>query len=190
MQAAEMSSGLPADNASTAEAVRQRYEGSLSWRLTRPLRGLRRRRDPTPPEAPQAPPLEQYDSWLTHLCGDRLGEIESACSDSSRRSFALFRDLDLDVWALLLTQQYSAYPKIRELLPDVPEPEFQGVWNGASGAALAAQSAAFYRKLTERYRQHGERSLADSRVLDFGCGWGRLTRFFLERPGACSPVWL
>ncbi len=67
------------------------------------------------------------------------------------------------------------------------------MWNGASGAALAAQSAAFYRKLSERYGRHGDRALADSRVLDFGCGWGRLTRFFLRdlEPGrlfGCDPV--
>ena len=59
----------------------------------------------------------------------------------------------------------------------MPAPALQEQWNGASGLALAAQGAAFYRKLRDRHRQHGARPLDESDVLDFGCGWGRLTRF-------------
>jgi SAM-dependent methyltransferase len=58
---------------------------------------------------------------------------------------------------------------------------------------LAAQGAAFYRRVVERFAQAHEQPLTAARVLDFGCGWGRMTRFFARdvAPGrlfGCDPV--
>jgi SAM-dependent methyltransferase len=136
---------------------------------------------------------DRYDSWLQHFHAESLGAIDAACEGGGPECFALFRDLDVDLWALLLTQEYEIYPNIRSLLPSVPDPSLQELWTGTSGVALASQSAAFYRKLCERFRRHGDRPLADARVLDFGCGWGRLTRFLPRdvKPGrlyGCDPV--
>jgi SAM-dependent methyltransferase len=184
--------------ATELDSVRREYESSLSWRLTRPLRAvgrLARRRQPTADaSSPSAgSPPGRYDSWLTHFHGDRLRQIDAACAEGGPERFRLFRDLDVDLWALLLTQQYEVYPNIRALLPDVPDPALQQVWNGASGVELAAQSKDFYGKLCERYARHSDRPMAESSVLDFGCGWGRLTRFLARdvEPGrlyGCDPV--
>jgi SAM-dependent methyltransferase len=75
----------------------------------------------------------------------------------------------------------------------MPEPELQELWNGRSGVPLAVQSTSFYRKLRDSYQRHAGRPLADSSVLDFGCGWGRLTRYLARdvAPGrlyGCDPV--
>ncbi len=144
---------------------------------------------------PQPPTLgpEAHDSWLQHFYGEELAAIDAACAQGGPERFALFRDLDADLWALLLCQQQEAYPHIAELLPDVPPPDKQELFNGASGVALAAQSVAFYRKLTDRYAQHSPTGLAASSALDFGCGWGRLTRYLARdvEPGrlyGCDPV--
>jgi SAM-dependent methyltransferase len=92
-----------------------------------------------------------------------------------------------------LTQQYELYPHIRAALPSVPEPDLQELWNGRSGLDLAHQSRAFYTKLRLSFERHGEHPLADASVLDFGCGWGRLTRYLARdvAPGrlfGCDPV--
>jgi SAM-dependent methyltransferase len=191
---------------SELDLVRREYESSVSWRVTRPLRALGRRARAVTAQARRRPSDRPwswssssgaqpgaYDSWLEHLHGERLGRIDAACKDAGEDAFALFRDLDDDLWALLLTQAYEAYPNIRSRLPSVPDPSLQRLWNGSSGAALASQSMAFYGKLRERFEQHSDRSLGDARVLDFGCGWGRLTRFLARdvRPGSlygCDPV--
>jgi SAM-dependent methyltransferase len=191
--------GLPGADPGELERLRREYESSLSWRLTRPLRAagrlgraLRPRR--APDGAAQPVPQERFDSLLEHFYGERLAAIDAACAQAPlAESYALFRGLDNDLWALLLTQQYELYPNIRALLPRMPEPDLQELWNGRSGIPLAIQSKSFYTKLCDRYERHGERSLSSAHVLDFGCGWGRLTRYLArdvapDRLYGCDPV--
>ena len=125
---------------------------------------LRRRTAPEPAPAP-----ERYDHFLAAV---------DVPADP--------HDADDDLWALLLTRQYDGYQDVAAQLPAVPEPAFQELWNGASGARLTAQTLAFYREL-KPFLTDG------ARVLDFGCGWGRITRFLArdvppERLFACDPV--
>jgi SAM-dependent methyltransferase len=155
-------------------------------------RAIRRRRPQDEVDQPFA--RARLDSWLEQFSGNRLAAIDAACGEPrSDDRYALFRELDDDLWALLLTQQYELYPHIRALLPSMPEPELQQLWNGNSGIPLAGQGRAFYTRLRTAYERHGPRPLADSRVLDFGCGWGRLTRYLIRdvAPGrlyGCDPV--
>jgi SAM-dependent methyltransferase len=163
---------------------------ALAARLARALRS----RDAPPASPPGQDDRPRVDSWLEQFYGERLQAIDAACAqEPSDALYGLFRDLDDDVWALLLTQQYQLYPHIRAFLPSMPEPALQEAWNGASGLALASQSKSFYTRLRASYERHGERPLAQASVLDFGCGWGRLTRYLLRdvAPGrlyGCDPA--
>jgi SAM-dependent methyltransferase len=159
----------------------------IKRRVAREL-AVRARGSVTPPAD-----ARRYDSWLRAFCAAELDPIEAACASAGPEALARFSDLDSDLWALLLTQEYDAYPHIRRVLPSVPDPALQETWNGASGLVLAAQSRGFYDKVRWRYSLHSQRDLRGSSVLDFGCGWGRLTRFFARdvQPGrlfGCDPV--
>jgi SAM-dependent methyltransferase len=191
--------GVPQGPAGDLDQLRREYESSLSWRVTRPLRAVgriaraMRATGPSPWRPPPSFTPGRYDSWLEHFYGERLARIDAACKDGGPEHLALFRDLDPDLWALLLTQEYQLYPNIRSVLPDVPDPSLQRLWNGASGARLAGQSRSFYGKLCDRFACHSDVPLVDARVIDFGCGWGRLTRFLARdvEPGrlyGCDPV--
>lgn len=141
----------------------------------------------------QPPASQGLDEWLVPFFGEELDRIDSMIRDAGPEGWAAFRELDDDLWSLLLTLDYESYPGIRDFLPDVPEPELQQMWNGTSGATLAAQSVCFYRRLKQAWTENGSGEMAGARVLDFGCGWGRLTRMLARDvdPGnlfGCDPV--
>jgi SAM-dependent methyltransferase len=123
-------------------------------------------------------PEELFDDWLVHYFDERLSQLDAACAGAGPEALALFRDLDDDVWALLLSRRYERYPSIRALLPELPEKSLQLRWNGAAGLQLMNQGKSFYVRAKQRFSRHSTTGLPASRVLDFGCGWGRLTRFF------------
>jgi SAM-dependent methyltransferase len=117
-----------------------------------------------------------FDSWLRHYYSEVLENLDARC----RREpidYRWFRDLDDDLWTILLHKEYTLYPHLRAAFPDLPPQDVQEEWNGRSGMELARQSAGFYRKLRLLQGRYGEVPLPAARVLDFGCGWGRLTRF-------------
>jgi len=139
------------------------------------------------------PSPARLDEWLVPLFGEELSRIEGTLPGAGVEGYREFRDLDDDLWSLLLTKEYEAFPGIREFLPGHPDPALQQTWNGTSGTTLAAQSVCFYRKLKEMQAAHGTGDLAAARILDFGCGWGRLTRMLAKDLDAgnlygCDPV--
>jgi len=180
-----------ADPASSAtdplQAVRDSYEGSLSWRVTAPLRAARRRLRPRPSAAPApvtALSPSAHDLWLQSFWDEQLAPIERelvAAGADAPPDRSLFRGLPDAVWGMLLTQRQRVYPAIAAALPTLPGADLQRLWNGPSGPELIAQTTAFYQLLKRAHAEHGTGTpLERTRVLDFGCGWGRVARF-LER---------
>jgi SAM-dependent methyltransferase len=145
-----------------------------------------------PPQPPSSGPAA-YDSWLFGLYDETLTDLDRTCADADSDALKLFRGLDDDLWAILLSRQYTLYPNIRALMPAAPDPNLQVRWNGATGLELLNQSRSFYLKARQQIEKNGPVALSSANVLDFGCGWGRLTRFFARDvdPGAlfgCDPV--
>lgn len=139
------------------------------------------------------PAPSRLDGWLEPFMDEQLGRIEAGIQGAGPEGYKAFRDLDDDLWSLLLTREYDTYPKIREFLPGHPDPSLQKIWNGTSGVELARQSACFYRKLKQMQARNGNVAFPDTKVLDFGCGWGRLTRMLAKDVDAgnlfgCDPV--
>lgn len=91
---------------------------------------------------------------------------------------ARLRILGLNDFAeLLVTMPNIRYPKISSLLPQMAPDATQIAWTGTSGLLLLEQTIDFVRSMVANYSQiTGRPFRADTRVLDYGCGWGRIAR--------------
>ena len=92
----------------------------------------------------------------------------------------LFAGLDDDLWLTLLLRSQEGRPDLSGVLPGFPEEALQIESTGAAGPLALRQAFPIYRLFRSLFEQHGGRLSACERVLDFGCGWGRILRFFLK----------
>ena len=109
---------------------------------------------------------------------DFLATMESDLTVRDRKTaLGRLRNLGLtDFAAVLWNTPLAQYPRISSLLPSMASPEVQRAWTGACGAALLGQSLSFIRSLSCNYSNLTGSPLSGKRILDFGCGYGRLTR--------------
>lgn len=98
-----------------------------------------------------------------------------AASGNAPAALAALRELPLDVFSELLLKVPSSAPALATLLPSMASDEAQLHWTGACGPTLMSQSLEFMRALDRASREHRGRGI-DGKVLDYGCGWGRLLR--------------
>jgi SAM-dependent methyltransferase len=89
----------------------------------------------------------------------------------------LFRDVPDDVWIWAFTDGAREHPGLSAALPSMPHPDIQERFTGASGDSTLREAFRFSTYVRRAVSTHG-RPVTD--VLDFGCGWGRVTRFFLR----------
>lgn len=82
-----------------------------------------------------------------------------------------------EMWFWLNTGGRDACPGLRDYLPAVPDEEIR---------TLSAQQGdlhhgfTLYTKFRELFLQNGGTFSDSTAVFDFGCGWGRVARFFLR----------
>lgn len=90
---------------------------------------------------------------------------------------AKLRQLSLEDFGLfLINLPNTDYPALSSLLPPMASAKIQQEWTGASGVQLLAQTASFVRQLENNYTRYIGKPLSDARILDFGCGYGRIFR--------------
>jgi SAM-dependent methyltransferase len=83
-------------------------------------------------------------------------------------------------WYWVLARGWQANPALRGVIPGLPSERIQQNWTGSAGDATLREGYDFYRLVRDLARKHQRDIRPDSRVLDFGCGWGRMIRFFLR----------
>lgn len=64
--------------------------------------------------------------------------------------------------------------------PSFPGKDIQERFVGSSYEAALAEASEFYTFLKQAAADLGKRLSKQSRIHDFGCGWGRFTRFFMK----------
>jgi SAM-dependent methyltransferase len=113
-----------------------------------------------------------------------LAELERiARSGGEEAAYTALRRLSLEEVGTLFLDVPSRCPALTELMPRMPSDEIQRRWNGNSGPVLLAQGVSFVATVADAFESLTGRPLAGARVLDYGCGWGRLIRLMYKFTG-------
>lgn len=92
----------------------------------------------------------------------------------------LFGSVDDDFWHWLIRASYFDRKAFEGILPGFPDDAVQVRFTGSSGELMLWQAFGAYRMFRTLAADHGLALPACRAVLDFGCGWGRIARFFLK----------
>jgi 2-polyprenyl-3-methyl-5-hydroxy-6-metoxy-1,4-benzoquinol methylase len=122
----------------------------------------------------------EVDPWIreplwapvvSQLDDDLAGDLSNVAELAARIPIRIFGQILLDPPQWL--------PKSGHLLPKMPPDEIQIQWTGSAGETLLRQSVDFIRCVVAAAAADGI-DVRTSRALDFGAGWGRLTRLWLK----------
>jgi SAM-dependent methyltransferase len=132
----------------------------------------------------QGLPLDQLAERAYNLANLQR-RIEASPNKTPNEVFAGVSD---DHWVWTHTQGYKIIPEFRELLPGLADAHTRLCMAGLAGDEDLRQGFVVYRHFKQFYEYYNG-SLTDCEaVFDFGCGWGRVMRFFL-REVAPSRMW-
>lgn len=92
----------------------------------------------------------------------------------------IFRKIPLEIFGMMLLDIPSTFPNIKAFFPSMASDEVQINWTGAHGNDLLLQTAAFVKTLTGGYTGISGKNMDNAKVLDFGCGWGRIIRLLYK----------
>ena len=94
-----------------------------------------------------------------------------------------FSEIDDETWFWMNTTGRRRRKAIARLVPKMPEVSTQETYTGWSGDSTLREGFDAYRIFKKCYETHVGPIGSCRSVLDFGCGWGRIIRFFLKDVG-------
>lgn len=103
-----------------------------------------------------------------------------AQAKSGHSAHEVFREVNDDFWFWLNTVGIRRIEELHQFLPSLPDEQIQARIIGSAGDHALREGFNAYRLFKRLYKRHRGSLTPDCRVLDFGCGWGRIIRFFLK----------
>jgi len=103
----------------------------------------------------------------------------------------LLRKLGLDDFGLLLISMPNPrWPHLSSILPRMANKKVQERYTGRSGVELYKQTSVFVRQIESSYVRQSREGIQGKRMLDFGCGYGRLIRmmYYFTEPSKIFAV--
>ena len=128
------------------------------------------------PQALTADPALTANAEFT----DRLARCLADARNDNPTPAELFAGVSDAFWLWANTEGYRESSRLQEILPGLPDETTQANFTGKSGDATLQDGFRIY-SLVKHVVEAEYKKLADcERILDFGCGWGRIIRFFLR----------
>ncbi len=124
-------------------------------------------------------PRRQQDSATVAAASSPETQAAST-NDQPIRQITSLSELSEEEWlqVLLGSVRYSRFQNFE--LPGFPPTEIQESFVGESAETALRSIFPFYQQIKKYSAEFGHELTPQSRVLDFGCGWGRIARFFMR----------
>ena len=94
--------------------------------------------------------------------------------------YHVFRGIDEQRWLWCNTGSSRKFATFRNILPTLPDEQTQINFIGSAGDTALREAFKAYLLWKELAAKYSRPIHADSKILDFGCGWGRTLRFFMK----------
>jgi hypothetical protein len=125
----------------------------------------------------QKGPMGILDTNLTEVMNALEAKVQSADSEG-RDLHPTFGHIDDDLFALLTQKAFKGYDAVKAALPDYPSEDINRDCTGTLTLHDSVkESLAFWKLVKEIFRSFNPKPLSECRVVDYGAGWGRITRF-------------
>lgn len=90
------------------------------------------------------------------------------------------KGVEVDDWIVRLKRSVGERVQDARLFPDFPSAEIQRQFVGSAYEDALDEAGRFYRFAQESMNDRAYKRSGGKGYLDFGCGWGRIGRFFLR----------
>ena len=109
---------------------------------------------------------------VKRLIGSTVGPVSSLKP--------LLRSFTEEEWFWVNTEGRRQFPQLRALLPGLPDEQIQSGFTGATGDVTLREGFNAYQLFKRLFEGNVGTFEGRRTILDFGCGWGRIIRFFLK----------
>jgi 2-polyprenyl-3-methyl-5-hydroxy-6-metoxy-1,4-benzoquinol methylase len=125
---------------------------------------------------------DHLSHWYAHAQTALLLAKAKALALAGQKDLAnrVFGRVDDDRWLHYNTASSRRFATFRDILPTLPDEQTQIGFIGTSGDEALVEAFGMYVQVKKLAGKHGRPIRRTSRILDFGCGWGRTLRFFMK----------